>query len=365
MARINQSVRADASSPSGLIATCRRCGQVKDSGAFAVCTDSVTEEVGLQTWCRECQRAQRQAKPGRPRGPRASVPAPVQAKAIERKTLGETTTAETDYIPNPEALATFVAAQMIVKAGGLADNFVYIGPSGSGKTEAARDLARRANLPFTKVDASAMTDPEAWFGTREVVVEDGAPKTVYNPSAFVTAVTQPGILLIDEGNRAPDAIRQILLPLWDDTRQVTNPLTGQVVERDPGCFIIMTGNVGLNFTGTYAVDPAFWTRASTTTFGYLDAKSEAALAVSRTGCDQEVADLFVRFANETRTRNQQNEDFPPVSTREVLKACRYVAAGLDANLAAYQVMINAAPSDGGAESVKATLEMIWGGVKPA
>ncbi len=51
--------------------------------------------------------------------------------------------------------------------------FLFVGPSGSGKTDGAENLAQEANLDFTKVDAASMTDPEAWFGTREIVVQDG------------------------------------------------------------------------------------------------------------------------------------------------------------------------------------------------
>ena len=125
----------------------------------------------------------------------------------------------------------------------------------------------------------------------------------------------------------------------------------------------MTGNVGLAFTGTYAIDPALFTRALTTQFDYLNLADEQALAVSRTGCSTEHALLFARFAEETRQRAKREEDFPPVSTREVLKACELVSVGLDPDTAAHETIINAAPSEGGGDSIKAKLEMIWTGVR--
>jgi len=333
----------------GEVAACKRCTVVKPVSDFTRRAD------GYDIWCRDCGKEYRKA--------RAAAKASAKVAPTMTEVTG-TTTAASDYVPSSELVATWAAVQMVAKSGAPAPNMVFTGPSGCGKTEGARWMARVAGLPLYRVDASAMTDPEAWFGTREVVVEDGAPKTVYVESVFVEALRRPCVMLIDEGNRVADAVRNILLPLWDDSREVTNPLTGQNVTRHPECFIVMTGNVGLQFTGTYAVDPAFTTRALTTTFRYLEEADEVNLARSRTGCSPEMAALFVRFANETRQRAEMQEDFPPISTREVLAACALVAVGLDASVAANQVVINHASDEGGSESVKAGLQRIWLGIRP-
>ena len=271
-----------------------------------------------------------------------------------------------DYIQPAEVLATWAAVQKMSRAGMPAPNMVFLGPSGSGKSASARDLAERAGLAFTKVDAPSMTDPEAWFGTREIISQDGVPVTVYHESEFVRALRSPGLLLIDEFNRVTDAVRQILLPAFDDSRAVTNPITGETVVRHPECFVVMTGNVGLAFTGTYAVDPSLMTRALVSLFDYLAPEQETALVMGRTGVDEETARTFVRWASESRDVARQDEDFPPISTREVLAACALVAVGLPPRAAAYQAVINGSSADGGAESHRARLEMLWTGVnKPA
>lgn len=346
---------------------CPKCGLTQDAGAF---NRNAANPDGLARECRSCAAVMRAARHGATAKaqfnaayPRSAAEIAADATADLPVTKAARTSVLSDYRPSKELVATWAAVLLSAADGDPADNLLFVGPSGSGKTEAARYLAALSGLPFTKVDAPSMTDPEAWFGTREVVVEDGAPKTVFTESAFCTAVQNRGVLLIDEGNRVSDAIRGILLAFWDDTRTATNPLTGQPVMRHPECFIIMTGNVGLNFTGTYAIDPAFLTRALTTNFDYLDADAEIALAISRTGCDQDTASLFVRFADETRQRAKTTEDFPPISTREVLKACRLVGRGLDPNTAAHQVMINAASGEGGGESIRFSLEAIWTGIR--
>lgn len=271
------------------------------------------------------------------------------------------------FVPQADVLETWGAVTNAAAGGAHPFNLIFLGPSGSGKTECAEFLAGAVGLPFTKVDAPSMTDPESWFGTREVVAdeESGASVTTYRPSAFVLAIEQPGVLLIDEINRIRDEHRNILLPLMDGTHQVTNPLTGDVVRKHNKCFIIGTGNRGLQFTGTYAVDPALLTRALIVEFDYAAPDDETRIAKEATGCEDEVAETFVRFATESRTKAVLDPDFSPISTREVINACRLVRYGAQMDTAARMVVLNGASPEGGAGSVRAQLEMIWTGIRRA
>jgi nitric oxide reductase NorQ protein len=373
--------------------TCKMCGQSKSLHDF---TGKSSSPDGHAAECRSCQKTyrenrqrllatgqvqprQRSATSSSPKAAAitarlAAAPAPVPVEeSFEEKVEalqvidpeGVKDLKPGDFIQSAEVLATWVAVQKIAKSGMHAPNLLFKGPSGSGKTESAKDLAKRSELPFYKVDASAMVDPEAWFGTREVVVEDGAPRTIYVQSGFVEALQRPCVLLIDEINRVADAVRNILIPLFDDSRQVTNPLTGQIVKRHPLCFVIMTGNVGIAFTGTFAIDPALLTRALTTNFAYLGAQDEVAVVVARTGIDERLAGTLVRFAGDTRQKSAKDEDFLPVSTREVLSAAFLVAQGLDMTTAVRQSVINSASEEGGAESQRAQLEYLWKGIYAA
>lgn len=269
-----------------------------------------------------------------------------------------------EYVPMRDLVALWHAVVTGAQAR-PAGNLMFVGPSGSGKTDGARYLAALAGLPFTKVDSASMTDPEAWFGTREIVVRDGAAITEYRPSRFVEALGHPGVLLIDEVNRVRDEHRNVLLPLLDMTRSVTNPLTGETVYRDPKCFIIMAGNLGIHFTGTSAIDPAFMTRALTVEFDYIDPASEARVAREASGCSDEDAAVLVRFAGETRAKAASDEQFSPISTREVIEAGRLVADGLSRDLAVKFVVLNAASPEGGSSSIRQELQNLWNGVRVA
>lgn len=324
--------------------------------------------------CRDCDRAYRKDHKGsgaKARKSRVNLARFAQATAAAVVPEEETDQDDQeqsinshDYVPDPELERLWEAVVgATLEDGAPPANMVFFGPSGSGKTEGAIHLAESVNLPFLKVDAASMTDPEAWFGSREVVVEDGHPVTKYIPSALVEHIQKPGVTFIDEVTRVDDEHRNVLLPWTDGTGRVTNPLTGEVVVRHPHNFIIMAGNRGLQFTGTSAVDPAFTTRALTVEFGYVSEAVERRIVKQETGCDDTIATVFTRFAAETRAKALSDPDFPPISTREVIAACRYAKRGLDRDLAAKFAILNAASNEGGEHSIRTELIGIWNGVR--
>lgn len=267
-----------------------------------------------------------------------------------------------EYVPDPDLVSLWHAMVSNAKHQ-PAGNLMFIGPSGSGKTDGARYLAALVGLEFTKVDSASMTDPEAWFGTREIVVEDHQAVTRYEPSDFVAALQRPGVLLLDEINRVRDEHRNVLIPVLDHTRAVMNPLTGKVIERHPGCFIIMSGNVGMAFTGTSAIDPAFMTRSVVAEFTYLSPDNEARVIADATGCDAEAAFVFARFGYETRAKAANDPEFLPVSTRELINMASLTAGGLSRDLAVKFVVMNAASPEGGSASIRNELQALWNGVR--
>lgn len=358
-------------------ATCRTCHHTQHSSAFVPYRTS----KGYYPDCRSCRTLKRWAKSGNPSAVAqlAGYASPVGAQPVneeapegaadEEITIEEpqvsTVTSTSGYVFNPSVLRTFEAVRRgSEREGAHPLNLMFLGPSGCGKTACGEALAELVGLPFTKVDAAAMTDPESWFGTREVIARDGVSVTAYRPSSFVQAIQKPGVLLIDEVNRVRDEHRNILLPLLDGTHQVTNPLTGEVVRHHPECYVIMSGNRGLQFTGTYAVDPALMTRSLTLHFTYLPAADETRVVIGRIGCDVAVATVIVRFANESRQRTKVDPDMTPISTREVLAACQLVRDGLGIDEAVEVAILNGASDDGGAESVREQLRKIWVGIRP-
>lgn len=246
-----------------------------------------------------------------------------------------------------------------------AGNLLFVGPSGVGKTDGAESLAQESGMDFTKCDAASMTDPEAWFGTREIVVQDGVAVTDYKPSAFIESIQKPGVTFIDEINRCRDEGRQILIPVLDHTRAVMNPLTGEIVHRHPQNIIVMAGNIGLQFTGTSAMDPAFWNRSTVVEFSYIGEDEERQIVEVASGCDPETAYVLVRFAVDSRARAASDDEFTAISTRELISAGRRVADGLSRDLAVKFDILNHVSAEGGSASLRKELESIWTGVRAA
>ncbi len=346
----------------------------RDNGTFAAAVENVTDgtwdqcrhqhstekaAAGCANWeatAREKGQSRWNAPPSAPRV--RITHQPVQTAD------GETVAASHEFVPDKDLVRLFeTALNNTFKRGKAPANFLLFGPSGSGKTAFASYMAASAGMPLTKVDAASMVDPESWFGTREVVEENGTSVTKYVPSSFVKSIEQPGFTFIDEMNRARDEDRNVLLPLMDGTGRVTNPLTGESVIRHPHNFIVMAGNRGMQFTGTSAVDPAFMTRSYVWEFDYIGEADEQRIAIEATGCSAEDAHVFARFAAETRQRARGNADFPPISTREVLKALDMTAGGAPKDLAAKATILNGASNEGGDSSIRAELEAIWTGVR--
>ena len=317
------------------------------------------------TYCaaheKEYREMKRQAKAGGtsiPRAPRKPAFTGISAAPADAP---EGTGLRTHkYVVNPE-LGALWNAEMAGMAKRPGSAMLWIGPSGSGKTDGAEALAAQSKLDFTKVDAGSMTDPEAWFGTREIVVQDGVAVTDYHPSGFVESIQKPGVTFIDEITRCrPEGIN-VLIPVIDHTRQVTNPLTGEIIHRHPQNLIIMAGNVGVNFVGTNAVDPAFWTRATKVVFDYLPEDMEKQVVMEASGCDLDTAYVLVQFAGDSRAKARNDDEFTAISTRELIRTGQRVADGLDRDLAVKFEILNGVSDEGGSSSIRKQLESIWNG----
>ncbi len=327
------------------------------------------------TYCKEHEdeyRAMRRGAPaGVPRAPRQVVNladfnhTPLWSTAVNLAAI-EVPEGRTHNYVVPKELRALWDSELVGMTKRPAGNFLFIGPPGSGKTDGAEELAREAGFDFTKVDAASMgSDPEAWFGTREIVVQDGVAVTDYKPSIFVESIQKPGVTFIDEVNRCRDEARNIIIPVIDHTRAVLNPLTGEIVHRHPQNIIIMAGNVGLAFTGTSAIDPAFWTRADVVEFEYIEEAIERQVVEQAAGCDAETAYVLVRFAVDSRARAANDEEFPAISTRELINTARRVADGLNRDLAVKFGILNHSSKEGGTSSLRNELNNIWNGVRVA
>lgn len=257
------------------------------------------------------------------------------------------------YRPNPKLVALWDA---ILKASKRGDYLVLTmhGPHGSGKTDAGEFLAKRAGMPYIKVDAKSMVDAEAWFGTRGAV--EGS--TFYHPSEFVLGLQQRCVIQIDEYTRVTNDVRDVLNPFMDGTRSVLNPITGDRIVLHPECIVILSGNVGFKYTGVFDVDPATTSRLAVINIDYPEPDVERAIILEHTGIDPVSVDRLVNLGQETRS----NPKHEAVSTRQLIQAAVLIRDGLSETEAVEAKIINGSSDQGEGSSARARLVQLWGGI---
>ena len=139
-------------------------------------------------------------------------------------------------------------------------NTLLIGPSGLGKTELAWNLAKIKKVPIHIFDMGTMTDPiMGLVGTHVIEVIDGKTYSSFRKSRFSDVIQNPGIVLLDEINRAATAANNILFPCLDFRREL--PMEYSFSDTTPisihsDCVFFATANIGSQYTGTHKLDKA-------------------------------------------------------------------------------------------------------------
>lgn len=271
-------------------------------------------------------------------GAAAAAAAPEEEKKPRRKvdvkeaakSMRERTTKGPYFYESPEDTAQFDTIIALNRDAGLAANLLITGPSGSGKSEGVGHAAKRAGIPFYKIDCASITTADKWLGHKEFDPEKG---TVYVLSEFLKALSatdcDPGLLLLDELNRLHPTLHNILFPILDGYHSIWVPELGITIEKHPDTIIMATANKGTGFTGTHKMDDALEGR-----FGYRmerewpPAAQEGKILVERTGVSDSEASTLVTIAAESR-KKAKTDDLPfPVSTRDLLNTAALVSAGM-------------------------------------
>jgi MoxR-like ATPase len=205
------------------------------------------------------------------------------------------------------------------------------GPAGSGKTMgvvravARINKAHKLNMPLLVMNCPTLTDPQKWFGRREV----DATGTHYVESDFVKAVREGAVILLDEFMRLHPAIHNPIMSLFDGTESVTLSDLNLTIERHPNTVFIGTMNKGAQFGGQHQMDWAMRERWSfTIERTYPPTDEEVRILHSHNpGCDEDAAAVLVTIAQTTRRMWQDGELKSPISTRTLDNAAFLVASG--------------------------------------
>lgn len=236
------------------------------------------------------------------------------------------------YRPSPLLNAYLPVIRAGLRAGPGAEPLAIrlAGPTGSGKTEAAAWLADALGATLLTVDCSVVREPRDLLGS---VIYDGS-RTRWDDSPFAAGIQRGhGVVLLDELNRASEAVANALLPLLDRRGATIIQERGAPIVAGPGLVWLATTNIGAEYSGTYGLDRAIRDRFSRTIeLAYLRPAEEADLLSERTGLDHARAVDLVQVASATREADSRWTH--ALSTRALLAAASDLASGGPDTLAA-------------------------------
>jgi len=188
-------------------------------------------------------------------------------------------------------------------------NVLLEGPVGVGKTQLATEVTRQAGRPVIRIDGDSRYSEQkltGWFDP-PTVMKKGYVASAFVPGPLVEAMEAGGVLFINELNRLPESVQNVLLPAIDE-RKVSVPRMGEIRAR-PGFLVVATQNPK-EYVATSHLSEAILDRFELLTIDYQSEAEEieivmgslpAALAAASTPeVRSALAAGAVRVVNQTR-----------------------------------------------------------------
>lgn len=302
----------------------------------------------------------------------AEAPEPKKKALKKEKVRGAVTEIDHDYFyvdpKNQQQANTWMKLRQDM---GLVQNLMVIGPSGCGKTELLQRLGREYGVPTYKVDCGSITTPDKWVGHKELIATEHGQETQYVKSQHLQWLGaegdfEPGIVIYDEINRLPGPLLNTLIPILDGSQKIWVPDLGIYQEVHKKTMIAATANLGVGYTGTYSLDIALQDRFNAVmeaTFAPED--EEIAILTKRAGLDEARARVLVNIARACRTKADNSELSRYVSTRALIDAAFWAAAGMKLVDACAATFIKKFSAEGRSDSERALVELTVSGMAGA
>lgn len=182
-------------------------------------------------------------------------------------------------------------------------NVLLEGPVGVGKTHLALAVTREMSLPVFRVDGDSRYSEQklsGWFDP-PTVIKKGFGKDAFVPGPLVQAMQEGGILFINELNRLPEGVQNILLPAIDE-RMILVPRLGEIRAKE-GFLVIATQNPK-EFVATSHLSEAILDRFELVVLDYQTEEEEISIVSERIdpkdSNESSLALAAVRIARMTR-----------------------------------------------------------------
>jgi len=161
-------------------------------------------------------------------------------------------------------------------------NLLIEGPVGVGKTRLAQEAARAMKRSIIRVDGDERYSEEklgGWFDP-PAVISQGYVQEAFRPGPLYLAMSQGSLLFINELNRMPDGVQNILLPALDE-RFLEIPRVETLRAAD-GFQMVATQNPK-EFVGASLISEALRDRFELLTLDYQAFEEEEAIVAQLTG----------------------------------------------------------------------------------
>jgi MoxR-like ATPase len=241
-------------------------------------------------------------------------------------------------------------------------NILLTGPSGSGKSELTWLVAKAMSRDLVAFNMGAMSEPRsALIGNTHFDKEKG---TWFEQSRFAKSVQhKEGVVLLDEMSRADRGAFNILLPLLDRQGYLAldESEDAAVIHKAEGMTFFATANVGMEYTGTDALDKALKERFDVTIDMFFPPpENEHGVLVGRcSGLLASSATRLVDIATTQRAMCQDDGDFiDMISTRMLIAAGEQIGAGMAFKTACKFCIENQFSNEGGDASERTKIMQI-------
>jgi nitric oxide reductase NorQ protein len=243
------------------------------------------------------------------------------------------------------------------------ENLLLTGPSGSGKSQVFYWASKAMKRHLEAINMGACSEPRtSLIGN----VNLNAEGTYVSDSRFVAAFRGDkgeAVILLDELTRAVPGAFNILLPALDDQRYLSldEHEDASVVHMSEKVSFCATANIGMQYTGTEALDKALKDRFGTIIEMFFPpAENEIQVLLGRCpGLSRRDATRLVKLATKQRDLTKVDEEFPEfVSTRMLIAAGMKIGRGMSFDLACKGSILTHFSSEGGNESDRTKMMQI-------
>lgn len=222
------------------------------------------------------------------------------------------------------------------KVMGLNRNILIEGPVGVGKTFLVQQVLFDLKKKFERIDGDTRYTEQkltGWFDP-PIVLKKGYSKDSFIEGPLVTAMRQGKVLFINELNRMPEAVQNILLPAMDE-RRITMPKLGEL-EAKPGFCVIATQNPR-EFTATHALSEALLDRFEMIQLDYQSREQEL-LILKQEVSSKLKGNVLERLVDLIRATRNHTQIKRGASIRAALAMAKLLEIGLEFEVAALMAL---------------------------